>query len=90
MDWNYPVNKFFELPNEKREEYVLELAKHYFKHSVSKKDSDSFEGSTNVLINRFQLEERKARKEEDYERAEIYYQLARIFIELQDNFEKEE
>ncbi len=35
MDWNYPINKYFELTEEQQDECIVELAKFYSKRFIS-------------------------------------------------------
>lgn len=83
MDWDLPVNQFFTLSEEKQNECISELAKFYAKRFVSRRTKELFEFTTNDLITRFLLEEKYASEIENYERAEIFYRLAQIFMELQ-------
>lgn len=87
MDWNYPVAEFFKLTPDKREEYIIELAKFYYNKFVVTDSREIFEFTMNECILKFHYEEKAARKNEDYERAEIFYQLTRIFIQLQEEKE---
>jgi len=84
MDWNYPVNKFFELNEEQQNECIIELAQFYSKKFISKRTRELFEFTTNDLITKLLLEERHASETENFERAEIFYRLAQIFMELQE------
>lgn len=83
MDWNYPVNKFFELSEEEQNECIVELAKFYSKRFISKRTKELFEFTINDLITRLLLEEKYASEIENFERAEIFYRLAQIFMEIQ-------
>lgn len=83
MDWDYPVNKFFELTEDQQNECISELAKFYSKKFISKRTRELFDFTTNDLITRLLLEEKHASETENFERAEIFYRLAQIFMELQ-------
>lgn len=84
MDWNYPVNKFFELTEDKQDECIVELAKFYSNRFISRRNRELFDFTLNDLIRRFMMEEKYAMEIENYERAEIFYRLTRIFMELQE------
>jgi hypothetical protein len=84
MDWDYPVKDFFKLSIEKREEYLLGLAKFFYDKHVVTDSRELFDVTMNDLIFTFIREENMAKKYEDYERAEIYYKLGRLFMEIQE------
>lgn len=84
MDWNYPVKDFFKLSIEKREEYLIGLAKFFYEKHVITDTQEMFDVTMNDLIYRFLREESYAKRHEDYERAEIYYKLGRLFMEIQE------
>ena len=87
MDWNYPVSEYFKLAPDKRDEYLVELAKYYYNKFVVSDTQEIFDFTTNECILKFHYEEQKARINEDYERAEIFFQLTRLFIQIQDEKE---
>ena len=87
MDWNYPIKDFFKLPNEKREEYLMGLAKFYYEKFVVTDSRELFDFTMNELIMKFYVEERISKHREDYERAEIFYQMIKIFNQLQEEKE---
>lgn len=87
MDWNYPVSEYFKLAPEKRDEYLVELAKFYYNKFVVTDNQEIFYFTINECIFKFMQEEKQARTNEDYERAEIFYQLTRLFIQIQEEKE---
>ena len=87
MDWNLPVRDFFKLSPEKREEYLLTLAKFYYQKYVATESKEVFDFTMNELINKLHYEEKIARQLEEYERAEIFYKLTRLFMEIQEEKE---
>ena len=87
MDWNYPVQKYFDLTPEEREEVLNALTKHFFNVHVVTTTEEDFINSTNHVIFHLTAEERKAKASEDFERAEIAYKLILNFIQIQENYE---
>jgi hypothetical protein len=87
MDWNYPIKDYFKLSEEKREEYLTALAKFYYEKNVSTENAEKFDFTMNYLITRLHMENIHAEKNEDYERAEIFYKLTRLFMEIQEEKE---
>lgn len=87
MDWNYPVKDYFKLSPDKRDEYLVELAKFYYNKFVVSDSKEIFDFTTTELIIKFHFEEDRARMNEDYERAEIFYQLTRLFYQIQEEKE---
>lgn len=86
MDWNYPVSRFFKLTKEKREEYIMELGKFYYQKWVSEENEEIRAFTMLECIETFDKNEERAIKNEDYERAEIFNKLSRIFhINLYEN-----
>jgi hypothetical protein len=83
MDWNYPINKYFELTEEQQDECIVELAKFYSKRFISRRTKELFEFTLNDLITRLDLEHKHGVDTENYERAEIFYRLTQIFMEIQ-------
>lgn len=82
MNWDYPVDRFFLLTKEQQREYIDEIAKHYFRKWVSQENLSVYAFTLNECIESFERIHRVAVKEEDYERAEIFFQLIRIFHEI--------
>jgi len=80
------VSKFFRLSKEKREEYIMELGKFYYTKWVSEENEDIRTFTMLECIETFDKNHERALREEDYEKAEIFNQLSRIFhIKLYDN-----
>ena len=84
MDWDYPIKDFFKLSVEERDEYILELVKEYYKKFIKTNTEQEFNDSMNLLIFKLMTEELIANKTEQYEKAEIFYKMTRVFMELQD------
>lgn len=87
MIWDFPINEYFVLNEEERLKMLNTLTKYYFDKHISLENEEYFIETTDRLINAFIIQQNEATKKEEFEKAEICYQLARNFIQIQDNWE---
>lgn len=80
VDWDKDINQYFKMPIEEREEVISTLAKRYFELIVDNSTETSFNSSMGYLIHQLDLRHRLALKEEEYERADIFYKLIKIYM----------
>lgn len=88
-DLRLKITNYFELSKEERNKLIKDLTDFYFTKNVSTRSVEEFEISIGQMIFHMELEHRLAIKGEAYNRAEIYFQLSRIFHNLRKKFLEE-
>lgn len=84
MDLNLKMAEYFNMNEDDRDNFVIEMANFYYERWVNTENESIFHFTINELLFRLEMEHRLAIKTENYERADVYYKLCRIFHKIKD------
>ena len=85
VNWDADISEYFKMPEEDRTEVVLAIAAKYYDHFIDLENVNTYRHTMGALLNTLESRHQRAIREEDYERADILFQLIRIFINIKDN-----